>query len=143
MLTFSHKHHFQELLDNFISPQKSRVDLISSLFGRAADFEDGDILLTSGNTTHIRSPEVSSLCSESPCIEPIFGTRYWSHPIAPDAIEKWSRVAEPQLPPKSSSIKMPPINPFVPRRFDLKLTPSGDTHPLLFCALSVKKNEVC
>ena len=103
------------------------MDLISSLFGKATDFEDGDTPLTLGHTAHVRTSEISSLCSDIPCIEPNFGTRYWSHPISPNVLEKWSRAAEPQLPPTSSSIKMPPINPYVPRRFDLKLSADDNT----------------
>jgi len=129
----------KELLDNFMSPRNARVDLISSQFGRAADFEDeGGTPSVSGNTEPVRGIEVSSLSSGEPSVEPIFGTRYWSHPIPISVIEKWSNLAEPQLPPTSSSIKMPPINPFVPKGFDLKPTPSDDTHhPLLFCSLKI------
>lgn len=130
-----------------MSSQNVRVDLISSLFGRAADFADG-APLNSEDEKPARSAEVSSLSAGMPSIEPIFGTQYWSHQIPSNIIEKWASLSEPQLPPTSSLIKMPPINPFVPRRFELKPTPSDDTHhPLLFCSLkiciTVKKKKVC
>jgi len=126
------------LLDNFMSPQNARVDLTSSLFGRAADFDDDENPSTSRNEKLDGIPNVSSLSAGVPSIEPIFGSRYWLHSIAPSVIQKWIIAAKAQLPSPSSAIKMPPINPFVPRRFNLKPTLIDDAdHPLLFCSLKI------
>ena len=67
-------------MDNYFTPQNSRVDLVSSSFGRAEDFEDHITDLTRGKDLKINSSDgYASLFKIEECgealIEPIFGTR--------------------------------------------------------------------
>jgi hypothetical protein len=136
---------FQDLVDNHMTPSNARIDIISSSFGRAADFED-DVNSNGGNNQNQPQGEdqdevainFSPAKGGRPLVEPIFGTQYWSHRVPLKMIEKWSAAAEPQLPPPESTISLPPVNPFIPKKFALKALPPDDGHhPLLFCSLKL------
>ncbi len=146
------------MLDNFITPSNARVDILSSTFGRAADFEeellnryDEEQSYTKDERSDYNDDGVAIDFSPTkggrPVIEPHFGTNYWSHKIPKEMIEEWTKVAEPKL-PSDSQLSLPPLNPFVPQNFQLKSLPADDSHhPLLFCCLklciSVGKKKVC
>jgi len=136
----------KNLVDNHLTPSNARVDLMSSSFGRAADFEveECNMSVEDGQTFENSKQTEDNVTSFSlaiagrPNVEPIFGTRYWSNRIPTDLIDEWSKAAEPQLPPLESPITLPPVNPFIPKNFDLKALPPDDSHhPLLFCSLKL------
>jgi hypothetical protein len=117
---------------------------MSSQFGRAGDFDDHVTQLEEGkDDLPINSSKGDAVSFEpetagDPLIEPIFGSRYWSHVIPKDVIEEWEKCMQPQMPMPETQICLPPINPFVPEKFDLKELPQDDDHhPLLFCSLKV------
>mmetsp|Transcript_4670 Transcript_4670/g.6622 ORF Transcript_4670/g.6622 Transcript_4670/m.6622 type:complete len:1236 (+) Transcript_4670:57-3764(+) len=121
----------RELLDDYLQPQNARVDLMSSSFGRAAD-KTNEVL------TPMDDAKVFPLSVGKPNIEPMFGTQFWSFKISLNVMKRWNDVAKAQQPPSGSSIKLPPKNPFVPSRFDLKATSPEDTHhPLLHASLKI------
>ena len=145
----------KDLVDNYMTPCNARVDILSSSFGRAADFEeDMNHENSSKNEVQLSQEEEDKVAIDfspttagRPMIEPIFGTQYWSHRIPSNLIEEWTKAAEPQLPPPECAISLPPVNPFTPKKFALKALPHDDSHhPLLFCSLklciSVGKKKV-
>ena len=117
---------------------------MSSSFGRAADFDKSDEIGTK-NTPKVDGGDGSQLSVDTigePEVEDHFGTTYWCQKISDGVIQDWSNAAKAQLPPKSSSIFLPPVNPFVPQNVELKETPADDTnHPLLYCSLKVSVCE--
>eukprot|EP00557_Chaetoceros_sp_GSL56_P013042 CAMPEP_0176481116 /NCGR_PEP_ID=MMETSP0200_2-20121128/2644_1 /TAXON_ID=947934 /ORGANISM="Chaetoceros sp., Strain GSL56" /LENGTH=1248 /DNA_ID=CAMNT_0017877291 /DNA_START=89 /DNA_END=3832 /DNA_ORIENTATION=- len=133
----------QMLLDEHFSPFNARVDIMSSTFGRASDFDDHKTNLENKanhvmNSTHGDATKFCVEMAGEPLIEPIFGTRYWSHKIPNDLLMEWEKARGPKLPPKETEISLPPMNPFVPKKFDLKMLPEDDGHhPLLFCSLKI------
>jgi len=117
---------------------------MSSTFGRSADFEDHVTRLNDGSENYPMNSsqgDATAFHPETagdPLVEPIFGTRYWSHEIPTELISGWMEARQPQLPPDETNVSLPPINPFVPKNFDLKELPSDDSHhPLLFCSLMI------
>jgi len=134
----------EDLLDNYFTPANARVDLMSSTFGRSGDFDDHVTHIpSSGDHYAINSSKGDAITfhvdtSGEPLIEPIFGSRYWSHIIPEEIIKDWNKTMQPQMPPTETEISLPPMNPFIPEKFDLKELPHDDgTHPLLFCSLKV------
>lgn len=131
------------LLDKYFSPFSARVDIMSSTFGRASDFGEHETSLDK-NADHIMNSTVGdamNFCVETagdPLIEPIFGTRYWSHKLPVDVLIEWEKAREPTLPPKETCLSLPPMNPFIPKKFSLKDLPDDDGHhPLLYCSLKI------
>jgi hypothetical protein len=117
---------------------------MSSTFGRASDFDDHETQLGSNLKHSMNSKslgdttEFSSKMAGEPLIEPIFGTRYWSHKIPQNVLLEWDTLREPKLPPEDTLISLPPMNPFIPKNFTLKKLPEDDGHhPLLFCSLKI------
>ena len=134
----------QSIIDNYLTPKNARFDLVSSLFGRAADFDDHtSCLKPASKDTPINSNygDVFFFDRETfpdPLVEPIFGTHYWSHVIPDECIQEWEKSREPSMSEDGSGISLPPVNPFVPTKFDLKELPADDSHhPLLFCSLKI------
>jgi len=137
----------KDLLDKYMHPTNARIDILSSTFGRASDFEEELIKNEGGMQSSDHDDNIdlnnniavdfSPAAAGKPLVEPHFGTRYWTHCIPIDIIEQWARVAEPQL-PSQSKLSLPPLNPFVPTNFALKALPLDDSHhPLLFCSLKL------
>ncbi len=125
---------------------------MSSTFGRASDFDEHITTIQQHNnieaTKNMPSPCLDSITGDAinfsresagdPRTEPIFGTKYWSHKIPPQLMDEWEMARQPRLPPQSSNISLPPINPFIPNRFDLLPLPQNDgDHPLLSCSLKI------
>ena len=134
----------QNIIEEYLTPMNSRVDLVSSSFGRAAEFEDHiSRLEPASKDTPINSINGDSYVFDretflEPLVEPIFGTRYWSHIIPSEIIQKWDLSRGPSMPDIESGISLPPVNTFVPTKFDLKELPADDSHhPLLFCSLKI------
>uniref|UniRef100_A0A7S4IA88 Peptidase M16 middle/third domain-containing protein n=1 Tax=Odontella aurita TaxID=265563 RepID=A0A7S4IA88_9STRA len=124
----------KDLLDNYMTPMNSRIDLISSMFGRESD-EDSALSCPFGAYESIESLSIEGQSLQK---EPMFEARYWSHPISKEVLKEWSLCASPQLPPTSSHLSLPPKNPYVPTKFETKQLPEDDgRHPLLHCALQV------
>jgi nardilysin len=118
----------QDLLDNYLTPPNTRVDLMSSHFGRQRDF---------GNQEESELQKGNEI-KDKPSMEPMFETYYWVEDIAEDIITQWSKAAEPRMPPQDSMLSLPPINPFVPKNLELKTLPDDDTdHPLLNASLKL------
>ena len=128
----------KNLLDKYFKPTNSRVDMISSTFGREADFGSdckGDNIMTEDTT----SPDEGAAKAESsrrkfgePKQEPNFGTRYWIEDIDTDLMVGWEGLCQPRVAPKSSLLDVPPLNPFIPTQLSLKPLPEDDarTYPL-------------
>ena len=128
-------------MDNYIKPQNARVDIISSSFGRAADFEEYNSAYSERKAQEHNdglAVDFSPDQAGPPLVEPHFGTQYWSHRIPSYLIDEWSKAAEPKLPPSDCMLSLPPVNPFVPKNYALKALPPDDGHhPLLFCSLKL------
>lgn len=137
----------KDVLDRFLQPDNARIDIISSLFGKTVDAiecspEESSALLLSNSSTHRDNVgyahEFGTLGIESPQTEPMFGTRFWCHKIDPHFIAEWRYLVEPQVPPESSQLSLPPMNPFVPKNFHVKSLPTEDAHhPMLHCSFKV------
>jgi secreted Zn-dependent insulinase-like peptidase len=131
----------ENYLDNYLTPENGRIDLTSTTFGRAADFDDATA--TEGTETKISDLRFSDECEEfnvasagSPQVEPMFGTRFWASTVPFEWIDHWKRLSEPQQP--TIDIGLPPRNPFIPTTFHLKPLPDHDSHhPLLDCSLKL------
>ena len=73
-----------------------------------------------------------------PQTEPMFGTTFWCHAIDSSLLEEWTKLSSPSIPPCSSNLNLPPVNPYIPTAFDIKPLPSDDTHhPLLHCSFKM------
>lgn len=134
----------QSILDYYLTPINARIDLTSSSFGRAANFDDHFSTLGSSLEELSMNSNLGDACvfdretSGDPLVEPIFGTHYWSHVIPKNCIQQWEASREPCFPDATTGLSLPPVNPFVPTKFDLKSVPSDDSHhPLLFTCLKI------
>lgn len=114
-----------------------RLDLMSSTFGRAADYEaenesisTNDKVISDLEDDETFDPATAGL----PSVEPMFGPRYWSRCIPQILLDKWTQ----SLPPPDSKLSLPPKNPFVPENLSLKALPPDDSHhPLVHCSLKL------
>uniref|UniRef100_A0A7S4UXX9 Peptidase M16 C-terminal domain-containing protein n=2 Tax=Ditylum brightwellii TaxID=49249 RepID=A0A7S4UXX9_9STRA len=135
----------KDIVDNFLVPRNARLDLMSSTFGRDADYDGLDETNEPVNETVNKIDEEEdsggTFSIESlppPQKEPMFGTKFWSNPISEALLKEWESATSPCLPSDSSLLSLPPLNPFVPTKFDLKPCPLDDTHhPLLHCSLKI------
>ncbi|GKY91772.1 hypothetical protein MPSEU_000148900 [Mayamaea pseudoterrestris] len=131
----------QKLLDEYLVPGKARIDLSSSTFGQSADYSDNTAM--EGIETklchlrlHVEEENFNHELAGKPNVEPMFGTTFWCSEIPEHYIEHWSKLAEPQAP--TIAIHLPPRNPFIPTKFELKPLPDHDSrHPLINCSLKV------
>ncbi|KAL7549631.1 hypothetical protein ACHAWF_012904 [Thalassiosira exigua] len=147
----------KSLLFDYFTPANTRIDLMSSLFGRDGDFdsegageeEKKEESETDAPAEHI-STDLGSPCEDNtqpslfdmeragpPSIEPRFGSKFWVEDISEDVIQRWTSAADSHLSvPSELKIGLPPKNDFIPKRFDVK--PSDDAeHPLLNCSVKV------
>lgn len=124
-----------------MTPQNARIDLTSSSFGRPADF--GVVIAEDSTDTLVTDLQIAdemelfdASVAGPPQIEPMFGTFFWCSDVPSDWIVDWCSLARPQEP--TLRIGLPPRNPFVPEKFDLKPLPSDDArHPLLNSSLKL------
>mmetsp|Transcript_46130 Transcript_46130/g.111780 ORF Transcript_46130/g.111780 Transcript_46130/m.111780 type:complete len:428 (-) Transcript_46130:815-2098(-) len=115
-----------DLLDHYFTPANSRIDLTSTKFGRAADFEDAK---TSTTIEVVDAPLTNGLFDPTgimPLQEPLFGAQYWCQNISNELQQKWTAVSQAQLPPLESNLSLPKQNEFVPTEFELKPLPKTD-----------------
>jgi nardilysin len=131
----------RDLLDNHLTPRNARIDLSSSLWGRASDYEDGTV--TEGPETKV--PDLREVeetlkfdlkVAGPPLAEPMFGTRFWCSSVPIGWLEAWERLSSPSSP--DLPFRLPDPNPYVPTALDLKTLPEDDSHhPLLSCSLKL------
>jgi hypothetical protein len=118
-----------------------RLDLMSSTFGRAADYEAENDSTDTNDKVILDledGEEFDPATAGSPSVEPMFGPRYWSRCIPQLLLDEWTQIGEPQLPPPDSMLSLPPKNPFVPQDLCLKSLPPDDSHhPLVHCSLKL------
>lgn len=134
---------WQSLLDDYFQPHNMRVDIMSSTFGRASDYDtfENDEQVP-GSSSAVASSEddgtFNPQTAGTPCFEPVFGARYWCRSIPDSFIDEWTEACQPELPPADSTLCLPPRNPFVPENLALKALPPDDSHhPLLHCSLKI------
>ena len=145
----------QSLLDEYLTPTNARLDLSSTVFGRAGDFTQSSELerpTASAPTLNYYSRfDFDQNCLPAsngtfdpakagiPNVEPIFGTPFWCQLLDSALLEGWKRCSEPQLPPPDSMLSLPQQNEFIPTDFSLKPLPQADCdHPLLNCSLKLQ-----
>ena len=117
--------HIQDLVDNYFTPSNARLDMVSSTFGRAADYEHKE----STNDTTPLPPSTEFLdptTAGPPQKEPVFGTYYWCQALPKMQLQEWADLAQAQLPPADSFLSLPEKNPFIPLNFSLKALPAAD-----------------
>ncbi|KAL7479898.1 hypothetical protein ACHAW6_005617 [Cyclotella cf. meneghiniana] len=131
----------KDLLFNYMTPGNTRVDLMSSLFGRDGDDDTNkptDEHYDISEQDHGAKPAFDKENAGPPMIEPRFGTKFWMATLSSDTLEKWSYAAIPQFPSPDLLLDLPPQNPFIPTQLDLKPLPEDDaSHPLLNCSIKV------
>ena len=115
----------QDLLE-LLSADNGRIDFFSSSFGRPSEFEDDS---KSVESSKVLEPSVQFNRDNAgpPIKEPWFGTYYWVEDLDTEILGLWNALAAPQMPPPESMLSLPPKNPFVPTRFEIKPTPPEDT----------------
>ena len=143
----------KNLLDEYFTPYNARIDLSSSSYGRAGDYEGIDDNNSSSSPSldyyNIFDPNKECLppseeafdpsATGSPHIEPIFGTPFWVQSLDKSLLEGWAQNVKPQLPPSNSMLCLPQRNEFVPTDFALKPLPPADCdHPLLNCSIKLQ-----
>lgn len=145
------------LLFDHLTPKNMRIDLMSSLFGRDADFnddsgideeekkeesEEDDEVIQPMDLDDDNDDEDHLIFDKEKAgpasIEPRFGTKYWVEEIPTDVIQHWTEAAQSQLPSSDLAIGLPPQNTYIPTNLDLKPLPADDAHhPLLNCSVKV------
>jgi len=134
----------KDLLDKYFTPTNSRIDLLSSSFGQESDFHDTmeNVSLSSMAATSATCCAGNNFSRETagePLREPNFGTRYWCHAISDAVLSSWENLREARPAPHKSLLGLPPLNPYIPTKFDLKPLPEDDphSHPLVHCSLKI------
>lgn len=131
------------ILDQDLTPENARIDILSSIFGKYEDYSHVQVPRDCTDTI-IRDLQVISAIdsfdprqtTELPQIEPMFGTLFWCQQISEALLQDWNTAAAPQTPP--IPVSLPPQNPFVPTRYDLKDLPASDSrHPLVNASIKV------
>ena len=123
-----------------MTPERARIELISSSFGKPSDFDHVfvDPLSTETVVSNLVIKEESEVDGGSfdakfagdPQIDPMFGTLFWCNKLPASWIGEWSCSAEPGL-PAMATLALPPRNPYVPENFELKARPDDDADHLL------------
>ena len=118
----------KDLLFNYMTPNNTRVDLMSSLFGRDGDDDKNQPTnehYAISEEEHGDTPAFDKENAGPPMIEPRFGTKFWTSTLPSETITKWSYAAMPQLPSQDLILDIPPQNPFIPTKLDLKILPGS------------------
>ena len=120
------------LLRECFTVENMRVDILSSKFGQAKDYDASSSSSNGGGVASeallcdFASKLPSYLKVEDQEVEPAFGSRYWSCELSPSTVSKL------KSPPSMPSLHLPAKNPFVPSDFSMKPFPPSDSlHPLL------------
>lgn len=114
----------KDLLFNYFTPENTRIDLMSSLFGR--DGSDETPENKQSDEPDVKKDSDISFDRDKagpPKIEPRFGTKYWEDKILDCTLQQWTEAASPQLPSNDLLLDLPPQNPFIPTNLDLKPLP--------------------
>ena len=98
----------KNIMDNFLNPDNARIDMMSST-------------LVSPSRSAPPAMENATLVGQAET-EPRFEAIYWSETISADLIERWCKFSKPQLPPTTSSLRLPPINPYIPKNWAQAVT---------------------
>jgi nardilysin len=130
---------------NKLTVESSRVDVMSSLWGVAADFQDVAAADAPppppSSTTSTRQPLPDHIAALPMQTEPIFGTKFWS-----TSLSSWL-IAKLKAPAHFPGLTLPPPNPFIATNFEMRPFPPDDAaHPLLNASVKVaastgKKNK--
>jgi secreted Zn-dependent insulinase-like peptidase len=129
------------ILNDSLTPENARIDLMSSSFGKYDDFdvkvpEDATDTIIREVTVLPSSDSFDAKSAPAPQIEPMFGSLFWCQDVSEVLLQEWKATAMPQ--PPSIPVALPPQNPFVPTRYDLKDLPVSDSrHPLVNSSLKV------
>ena len=137
----------KSLLDDYMLPEKARIDLISSSFGKPAAYDhvsvdpsSTDTVVTNlviGQENELAAGSFNAELAGNPQIDPMFGTLFWCNKLPASWLEQWTCAAEPGL-SAITALALPPRNPFVPENFELKPRPADDAdHPLLHASLKL------
>jgi len=130
------------ILEQHLRPSNCRIDLSSSTFGRASDFDvDVESQLTIKTTVDLDDIPVDEVSFDPvscppPFTEPWFGTRFWCHSFPPE----WIKILDELFTANDATeeLRLPPLNPFIPKNLDLKSLPANDSrHPLLDMPIKV------
>ena len=115
----------KDILFNYMTPQNTRIDLMSSLFGRDGDTNEpaDKICETMSGDDKETLDSFDVTVAGPPRIEPRFGTKFWVDSIPSETLQQWSNSAAPQLPSPDLLLNLPPQNPFIPTKLDLKPLP--------------------
>jgi hypothetical protein len=102
-----------------MTPSNTRIDLMSSHFGREADF-GSSAQEAKGEETESTEKPIKGLFhlspASAPMVEPMFGTHYWCEDIEESTIEQWTRAAEPQILPSDSMLPLHPRTRLSPEK---------------------------
>jgi nardilysin len=147
----------RQLIERYLTPSNARYDLMSSTFGRAADYNNNDNVMDD-TTTLSKDKDRQGLSEEkkdndlipsntskvafnlqkTPQVEPYFGTRFWVEEICSDTLSRWA-LAFQNGTSDDVPLSLPSPNPFVPTAFNLKPRPFDDSHhPLLRCSVKIQ-----
>lgn len=135
----------QSLLDDYLTPEKARIELTSSTFGKPSDFVHVAVDKCSTETLVsnliIKNESMDGsfdvVSAGIPQIDPMFGTQFWCHRLPQLWVDRLTEVSQAGS-PTIDMLRLPPCNPFVPHNFNLKQFPDDDAeHPLLNASLKL------
>jgi secreted Zn-dependent insulinase-like peptidase len=145
----------RQLMEHYLTPSNARYDLMSSTFGRAADYsevttlfgdedleekKDNDLIQSIHHSVN-HSCKSNFVCPQQlprPLVEPYFGTRFWVEEISSEVLSNWGSAIK-NCYTADVSLALPLPNPFAPTCFDLKPRPADDSHhPLLRCSVKIQ-----
>lgn len=154
------EHAIRQLIEKYFTPSNARYDLMSSTFGRAADYSSEDNVIRDTTTLSkvndrqrlseqkkendlilSHTYEISVKLHETPLVEPYFGTRFWVEEIGSDMLSRWELAFQngTAVADAPAVLSLPSPNPFVPTTFHLKPRPIDDSHhPLLRCSVKIQ-----
>ena len=136
----------QTQLDDYLQPDKGRIDIMSSLFGRPSDFQDISESSAQPTSTIVTNLEIQESTEDDvfdvvaagvPQVDPMFKTQFWCHRLSQQFLDELAEAAQPGR-PTNDMLHLPPLNPFVPQDLQLKPLPHDDCdHPLLNASLKL------
>jgi hypothetical protein len=74
----------------------------------------------------------------TPQIDPMFGTQFWCHKLDTTYMNQLIQAVDPNVPLTIDMLHLPPQNPYIPQKFEIKPLPLDDCdHPLLNAAIKL------
>ena len=143
------------ILNEYMKPELARIDLTSSIHGKAADFEttngSTDVLTTATIITDliVKEADAEELNNSTggsfdvskagmPQVDPMFGTQFWCHKLSATYMDQLMDAVDPNIPLTIGMLHLPPQNTFIPQSFGIKSLPIDDCdHPLLNAAIKL------